>query len=50
LAQVWSRDLPFLPLYAKSEIAIVRKGVTGFNPPGTNEGWLGEVWKWDINR
>lgn len=48
LAKVWSRDLPFLPLYAKSEVAIVRKGITGFNPPGTNEGWLGEVWKWDI--
>ena len=50
LAEIWSRDLPFLPLYAKSEVAVVRKGVTGFNPPGTNEGWLGEVWKWDINR
>lgn len=50
LAKVWSRDLFFLPLYAKSEVAIVRKGVTGFAPPGTNEGWLGEVYKWDINR
>lgn len=50
LANIWSRDLPFLPLYAKSEVAVVRKGITGFAPPGTNEGWLGEVWKWDINR
>ncbi len=50
LAAIWSRDLPFLPLYAKSEVAVVRKGVTGFNPNGTNEGWLGDVWKWDVNR
>jgi peptide/nickel transport system substrate-binding protein len=50
LMKIWTNDLPFLPLYYKAEIATVRKGVTGVNPSGTNEGWMAEVYKWDVNR
>jgi peptide/nickel transport system substrate-binding protein len=50
LNKIWTNDLPFLPLYFKSETAAVRKGVTGFTTPGTNEGWLATVHTWDISR
>jgi peptide/nickel transport system substrate-binding protein len=50
LAKIWTNDLPMLPLYFKSEIATVRKGVSGFRPSGTNEGWMATVHEWDVTR
>jgi peptide/nickel transport system substrate-binding protein len=50
LMKVWTTDLPLLPLYYKSEVATIRKGVTGVTPSGTNEGWMGNVHEWDVTR
>jgi peptide/nickel transport system substrate-binding protein len=50
LMHVWTSELPLLPLYFKSEVATVRKGVTGVNPSGTNEGWMATVHQWDVTR
>jgi peptide/nickel transport system substrate-binding protein len=50
LMLIWTRDLPLLPLYFKSEAATVRRGVTGVRPSGTNEGWMGTVHEWDVTR
>jgi len=50
LMQIWTNDLPFLPLYFKAEVSTIRKGVTGVNPSGTNEGWMATVYQWDVNR
>jgi peptide/nickel transport system substrate-binding protein len=48
LMPIWTDTLPFLPLYFKPEVATVRTGVTGLAPSGTNEGWLYNVYEWDI--
>jgi peptide/nickel transport system substrate-binding protein len=50
LMRIWTRDLPLLPLYFKSEVATVRKGVTGVRASGTNEGWMGNLYEWDVTR
>ncbi len=50
LMRIWTRDLPLLPLYFKSEAVTVRKGILGVKPSGTNEGWMGNVHEWDVVR
>ncbi|HBY94771.1 MAG TPA: hypothetical protein DEP84_12575 [Chloroflexi bacterium] len=50
LMTIWTRDLPLLPLYFKSESVTIRTGVTGVQPSGTNEGWLYNVHEWDISK
>lgn len=49
LMEIWTNDLPLLPLYFKSVVYTARDGVTGLHPSGTNEGWLGNVHEWDIS-
>jgi peptide/nickel transport system substrate-binding protein len=50
LMKIWTDELPLLPLYFKSEVATVRKGVSGVKVSGTNEGWMATVYEWDVAR
>ncbi len=46
-AQLFARDLPALPLYYRTEVAVAKVGLQNFAPRGLgNETWNGHTWYW----